>query len=251
MVGPVPEGWLVAVCRLVRQGGWVTERALIEAAWGAVTSTQAKGDAAGAAKAVAGAVGVGLLQTAGPLALLARQRDVVEAEVAVETLIAALSHRNWPGDAELIAQLTAAASGAGTGRQAIAVDLDQLADILGDQRGGYLDLSTGMTWPAELVEDGQVEDVDPEEDPERWLGVLGEGSRDGWRDMADFTDELTDPGVREDLRATLDGKGAFRRFQRALDRHDTYRVHWRVFSTERRTGRARVWLTDEGYEPVL
>lgn len=229
----------------------MTERAPIEAAWRAVTSTQAKGDAAGAAEAVAGAVGVGLLQTAGPLALLARQRIVVEAEAAVESLVAALRDREWPGDAELIAQLTATASGAGPGRRPIAVDLDQLADVLGDQRGGYLDLSTGMTWPVELVEDDQLDDVDPDDDPERWLDVPGEGSRDAWRDMADFTDELTDPRVRDDLRAALDGRGAFRRFQRALDRHETYRVHWRVFSTERRAGRARAWLAEEGYEPVL
>ena len=33
-------------------------------------------------------------------------------------------------------------------------------------------------------------------------------------------------------------------------RHETYRVHWRVFSTERRSGRARAWLADQGYDAV-
>ena len=68
--------------------------------------------------------------------------------------------------------------------------------------------------------------------------------------MADFTAELTDPRVRGDLAAALEGKGAFRRFQAALNRHDTYWVHWRVFSTERRSGRARAWLADQGYDAV-
>ena len=78
----------------------------------------------------------------------------------------------------------------------------------------------------------------------------GEGSRDAYRDMADFTAELTDQRVRGDLAAALEGKGAFRRFQDALNRHDTYRVRWRVFSTERRSGRARAWLANQGYDAV-
>jgi hypothetical protein len=48
-----------------------------------------------------------------------------------------------------------------------------------------------------------------------------------YRDMAHSTAELTDERVRGDLSAALEGKGAFRRFQEALNRHETYRVHWR------------------------
>ena len=83
-----------------------------------------------------------------------------------------------------------------------------------------------------------------------WLDVPGYGSRDAYTDMTDFTADLTDPRVREDLAASLEGKGAFRRFQDALNRHDVYRVHWRVFSAERRTGRARAWLAEQGYDAV-
>lgn len=58
-----------------------------------------------------------------------------------------------------------------------------------------------------MVEDGQVEGLDPYEDPdpERWLYVPGEGSREPYRDMADFTAELTDPRVREDLASRARG----------------------------------------------
>jgi hypothetical protein len=35
-----------------------------------------------------------------------------------------------------------------------------------------------------------------------------------------------------------------------LNRHPDLRVHWRVHSSERRTGRARAWLADAGYDPL-
>jgi hypothetical protein len=80
--------------------------------------------------------------------------------------------------------------------------------------------------------------------------IYGPPTEVGYLDLADFTAELTDPRVRGDLAAALEGKGAFRPFQAALDRHDTYRVHWRVFSAERLAGRARAWLADQGYDAL-
>lgn len=228
----------------------MSERAVIEAAWGAVSSSLSRRDVAAAAAAVPAALHEGLLQTAGPAALLALQSSPAGREA--EALLDGLRDRDWPGDDVLIELLTAAAAGTATGRAQLPVELEMLGDVLNDQRGGYLDLTTGTVWPAELVDDGQVEGLEPFEDadPELWLDVPGEGSRDAYRDMADFTAELTDERVRGDLAAALEGKGAFRRFQDALNRHETYRVHWRVFSTERRSGRARAWLADQGYDAV-
>jgi len=240
----------VVLCCPVRQSGLVSQRAVIEAAWGAVSSSVVRRDPLAAGAAVPAAVREGLLQTAGPAALLALQSSPAGREV--EALLDGLRDRGWTGDDVLIELLTAAATGTETGRAQLPVELEMLGDVLNDQRGGYLDLTTGTVWPAELVDDGQVEGLEPFEDadPELWLDVPGEGSRDAYRDMADFTAELTDERVRGDLSAALEGKGAFRRFQDALNRHETYRVHWRVFSTERRSGRARAWLADQGYDAV-
>jgi hypothetical protein len=191
-----------------------------------------------------------LLQTAGPAALLAVQSGTSGRDV--EALIAGLKDRNWPGDDVLIELLAAVMAGTVTGRIPLAVELDTLGDVLNDQRGGYVDLRAGTVWPAELVDDGQVDGLEPfeESDPVIWLDVPGEGSRDAYADMVDFTAEITDTRPRDDLAASLEGKGAFRRFQAALDRHETHRVHWRVFSTERRSGRARAWLADQGYDAI-
>ena len=228
----------------------MNQRAVIDAAWGAVSSSVLRGDPAAAAATVPAAVHEGLLQTAGPAALLALQSSPAGREV--EALLDGLRDRDCPGDDVLIELLNAAAAGTGTGRAQLQVELEMLGDVLNDQRGGYLDLTTGTVWPAELVDDGQVEGLEPfeEADPELWLDVPWEGSRDAYRDMADFTAELTDERVRGDLGAALEGKGAFRRFEDALNRHETYRVHWRVFSTERHSCRARAWLADQGYDAV-
>jgi Uncharacterised protein family (UPF0158) len=77
--------------------------------------------------------------------------------------------------------------------------------------------------------------------------VPGEGSRDAYSNTVDLTEKIKDLRGRDDLEAALEGKGAFRRFQAALARHETYRIHWRVFPTERRSGTARAWLVDQGY----
>jgi len=182
---------------------------VIEAAWSAVTVSVLRRDPAAASAAVPAAVREGLLQTAGPAALLAVQSGTAGREV--EALITGLQDRDWPGDDVLIELLAAVMAGTVTGRVPLAVELDTLGDVLNDQRGGSVDLGAGTVWPAELVDDGQVEGLESfeESDPELWLDVPGEGSRDAYGDMVDFTAEIIDTRARDDLAAALEGKGAF------------------------------------------
>ena len=194
---------------------------------------------------------MGLLQTAAAAAVVALAEPA--GVTAVAPLIEALRARAWAGDAELVELLSALSTSSTTGRRGLQVDLDMLDDVLSNPEGGYLDLETGNVWPMSIVDDGQVEGLagygdDP--DPQRWLDVVGEGSREAYQDMVDFTESVTEQATRDDLSAALDGRGAFRRFQTALDRHEQYRVHWRVLSTERRSGRARAWLAQQGYDAV-
>ena len=118
-----------------------------------------------------------------------------------------------------------------------------------ESAGGRLDLTTGEVWPEFAFEDTFEEEE--EDAPDRWLHVLPKGSRRAYDDMVDFTATRTDQRLRERLDHALDGRGAFRRFKDVLfDRPDD-REDWFVFSEDRRRGRAREWLADEGYRPAV
>ncbi|MFN8156933.1 MAG: UPF0158 family protein [Candidatus Nanopelagicales bacterium] len=225
------------------------DRESIESAWRALTSSAARGDPVQAASAIAPGIQVGLLQSAAAAAVVALARPAGAA--AVTPLIEALRVRSWAGDAELVELLAALSSNATTDRRRLPVDLDMLDEVLSSPEGGYLDLESGDVWPMSIVDDGQVEGIEgdtDDPDPRRWLVVAGDGGREAYQDMVDFAASVTEGRTRADLSAALDGRGAFRLFQAALDRHEANRVLWRVLSTERRAGRARAWLAEQGYD---
>src|SRR3712207_2585474 len=103
--------------------------------------------------------------------------------------VTALHAREWEGDRELADALDAAlGSGPNPMLRPLPVDLEELAMILeGDpvDGGGRIDLRTGEVWPQPAIEyaQGIGEIQERDDDPERWLWVPGEGSRDGYRDM--------------------------------------------------------------------
>lgn len=227
------------------------DRESIESVWRALRSSAVRRAPVQAASAIPPGIRVGLLQNAAAAAVVALTEPAGVSAAAPH--IEGLRARSWTGDAELVELLSALGSSSTTGRRGLPVDLDMLDDVLSDPQGGYLDLETGNVWPMSIVDDGQVEGLDghgADPDPEHWLDVVGEGSREAYQDMVDFTESVTDQATRDHLSAALDGRGAFRRFQTALDRHDAYRVHWRVLSTERRAGRARAWLAEHGYDAI-
>ncbi|MEV5571811.1 UPF0158 family protein [Spirillospora sp. NPDC052269] len=133
------------------------------------------------------------------------------------------------------------------------VDLSELAEALhGDPRHGpgALDPGSGMIVPpglsdhlAELAEDDLVDrnsslTIDP-------------GSAEGFRDMRDFADSVTDAGLQARLLRALEARGSFRRFRDVLHDFPEQLTHWSLFSGERELGRARLWLAREGYRAVL
>jgi Uncharacterised protein family (UPF0158) len=194
------------------------------------------------------------LQAFGDWVLAALEQHADGAVEAARPMVAALRERGWQGDDVLAGQLdTLLGGGAMHDLRPLPVDLDELAGILeGDPvyGGGRVDLTTGEVWPAPAVdyvrETGQ-EDEDESDDPDKWLWVHGEGSRDGYRDMERFIGTVRDPGRADRLEIALSGRGVFWRFKDALGRWPGELDRWYAFSAERQRGRARAWLADAGY----
>ena len=79
-----------------------------------------------------------------------------------------------------------------------------------------------QAWPQAAIEyalETGEEDEDTADDPERWLQVYGEGSRESYRDMELFIASVQDAAGRaERLAIAIRGRGAFRRFKDELAR---------------------------------
>lgn len=194
------------------------------------------------------------LQAFGDWVLAAIEQHADGAEEVAHRMIAALRERDWAGDDVLADQLDAlAGTGAMPDLRPLPVDLDELAGILeGDPvcGGGRVDLETGEVWPTPAVDYAQEigeEDEDESDDPDKWLWVDCEGSRDGYRDMELYIGTVRDPGRADRLEIAISGRGAFRRFKDVLVRWPGELDRWYEFSAERQRGRARAWLADAGY----
>jgi hypothetical protein len=204
-------------------------RAAIDTAWRALNLAVVHRDGAAALAAAGTAAGVGLLQGASSALLVALDQGQTGSGPAVAALAHALTERGWEGDVLLADLLTTTAAGGSTGRSRISVELDDLADVLEAGVGGMLDLRTGQSWSQEVIDAVGLEQIGgPDEDPERWLEIGWGSSRDAWQDMSDFTDSVAGDPAFDTLTAAIDGRGAFRRFQAALDWHPRLRAPWRV-----------------------
>ncbi len=184
-------------------------------------------------------------------------------------LVAALSQPSWPADSlqligdgvlgdQELAEVLNGALGAGPTPmlRPLPVDLEELSMILeGDpvHGGGRIDLRTGEVWPQSAIEYAEdVGEIDEEDDDDadRWLWVHCEGSRDGFRDMEWFIENLDDADFADRLARAIAGRGAFRRFKDRLSERADLLTRWHAFSSDRHRGRARSWLAAEGYMAI-
>jgi len=184
---------------------------------------------------------------------VARQRPD-DIGTSARRCVAALRDRDWEGDPELADQIEAALGWGPTPLlNRLPVDLEELAGVLeGDPLtgGGRIDLRTGEVWPQaaiEYAEEVGKADPDADDDGERWLHVLCEGARAGYRDMEMFIDNLEEDRLADRLARAIRGGGAFRRFKDVLAHSPDLLERWYGFSDDRHRGRARAWLAGEGY----
>jgi hypothetical protein len=223
---------------------------------GPLRSAVARQDGAGVVVALAGGVPPDSLQLAGDGLLIAVAADIPGSHDLAATVSARLRDRDAIGDEELADQLDAALGLAPAPMlRPLPVDLEDLSMSLeGDPllTGGRIDLRTGDVineaplWESSV--DGEEDDLD---EPDRWLRVDSEGSRDGYDDMVDFLGTIDDERLTARLADSLHGRGVFRRFRDRLgDLAPDELERFRRWEDDRKTGRARAWLAAQGYRPV-
>lgn len=190
------------------------------------------------------------LQLAGS-ALLAAGPSAEFSDV-IANLASSLRDRGRLGDVELATALTERAAGRPSSHTVLAVDLDDLADLLDANTSSesYIDLSSGVVWPGEIIDLGQgPDDLDPGH-ASRWLFVGGEGSRLAYADMEGFIATVEPAALSVKLREAVDGKHPFKAFLTVLQRHDEQFTSWHRHRDDARIGRARHWLAERGFEPA-
>jgi hypothetical protein len=142
-------------------------------------------------------------------------------------------------------------------RRKVRVDLQELRFAMEDasyEHRYFLDTETGeLILVSELFGDEeaqrQLDKIDKAE-PGRYLQVRPADSREGYDDMQDFIDTVSDEHLQELLNVAIQGRGAFRRFKDVLARHPAEQRRWFDFQAARLDARAREWLAEEGYEPA-
>jgi hypothetical protein len=141
-------------------------------------------------------------------------------------------------------------------RRKVPVNLDELrfaAEDASPEHRYFLDTETGEVIPvSEWFDDAgkQLAEID-EAEPGRYLQVPRAGSHEGYADMQDFIDTVSDEHLHELLDVAIQGRGAFRRFKDVLARDPAEQQCWFDFQAARLDARAREWLADEGCEPSL
>ncbi|WP_208006684.1 hypothetical protein [Aeromicrobium phragmitis] len=218
----------------------------------AVRGAAAHGDADLFLEAVAGRDVDDALQQIGAVVPMALSQRRDEAEPVALSLIDRLTWRDDPGDLVLAEDLLACLRREHIDARLLPVDLDELSSELeGDMTmssGGYLDLLTGQVHDETATDAMVVGDdvvIDVEQEPTRWLRFERRGSREAWRDMADFAVRQTDAALRHRMEQAISGAGAFRRFRDVIHAEGLVEP-WEVFSTDRRWGRSRAYLAAEG-----
>lgn len=83
-----------------------------------------------------------------------------------------------------------------------------------------------------------------------YLRIAPVSSREQYRWMERYIPMVEDPELRAKLAASIDGKGAFRRFKDVLMSHGAERERWFTFRSERLRTFMEAWLVAHALRPV-
>ena len=141
-------------------------------------------------------------------------------------------------------------------RRKVRVDLEELRFAMEDasyEQRYFLDTETGdVILASEMFGDEetqrQLAEID-EAEPGRYLQVLRADSREGYDDMQDFIDTVSDEHLQELLMSRFRA-AAHSAVSRMCWRAIPPQQRWFDFQAARLDARAREWLAEEGYEPA-
>lgn len=146
-------------------------------------------------------------------------------------------------------QTSAELSAPGIDSDGIVVDWEGLAVAVENQLPGsrsFFHRLAGQLVTLQLV-DGQ--DPPPPDDSGAWLSVPARPSRDGYRTMQRFVEQLADGDLKDRLAGALVGRGAFRRFKDQLLDSPDQRQAWFEFKDAEVFGFVSEWFAREGVVP--
>lgn len=134
------------------------------------------------------------------------------------------------------------------------LDLEN-GDVVSFEPTGYRSL---LRRARDAVEEEREDELDWQEraalaraqDPDRFARVPRIDTREAYEARAGFARSIEDGDARRDLLRALEGKGAFSRFQRALECHDGLREAWYERKNAWHEEVTRRWLRGIGVEPV-
>ena len=139
----------------------------------------------------------------------------------------------------------------------VKANLSELIDAFNNCQIGYeyyLDTKTGelLLVSDEFMDTNETEEIYErlDSEPERYLNIPTESSREGYQNMVAFTESLEDENLKEKLWIALNGRGAFRRFKDVLLSHPEKREEWFKFQDERLEKCVMEWLEENEIELI-
>lgn len=89
-----------------------------------------------------------------------------------------------------------------------------------------------------------------EDEEGRFIEIPQRESYEGYDEMLEFIETVSDSHLRDRLEDAVSGKGAFRRFKNVLLEYPGERQRWFDFQASNMNRRALEWLDSIGIEPI-
>jgi len=124
-------------------------------------------------------------------------------------------------------------------------DLIEAFDTHFDETAYYLDLKTGeILFVSEYDNIDNLKEKIENDSTGRYVYIKQISSPEGYRQMEDFIDMITDKNLQEKLEIAISGKGAFLRFKDVLISCPEERQRWFDFHEKAMRGYANEWVED-------